>query len=130
MKLWIVRVYYFTKWIEAEAVAKIMKEGVKHFYWKRIMCRYGILNSIVSDNGNQFASTVVTEFCKYMGVMTKLVSVVHPEAHGQTESANKVILKGLKKKLDKANGLWVKLLHEIIWSYHNMPQTTTKQILF
>lgn len=26
--------------------------------------------------------------------------------------------KGINKKLDKAKGLWVKPLHEVLWSYH------------
>lgn len=36
----------------------------------------------------------------------KFVSVVHSQANGQAESANKVILNGIKKKLDDAKGLW------------------------
>lgn len=38
LKLLIVGVYYFIKWIEAEDVAKIIAERVLCFYWKKIMC--------------------------------------------------------------------------------------------
>lgn len=41
-------------------------------------------------------------------------SVVHPPKNGQAELANKVILKGIKKKLDDAKGLWIEQLHEVL----------------
>jgi hypothetical protein len=34
------------------------------------------------------------------------VSVMHPQANGQAESANMVILNIIKKKLKAARGLW------------------------
>lgn len=39
------------------------------------------------------------------GSINKVVFVVHPQANGQAESANKIILKGLKRKLNDAKGL-------------------------
>ncbi|GAU52027.1 hypothetical protein TSUD_418500, partial [Trifolium subterraneum] len=53
-KFLLVAVDYFTKWIEAEPVATISAERVKKFYWKNILCRFGIPKYIVSDNGTQF----------------------------------------------------------------------------
>ncbi|MCI25134.1 protein NYNRIN-like, partial [Trifolium medium] len=64
VKFLIVAVDYFTKWIKAEAVATITAEKVKKFYWKKIICRYGIPKSIVSDNGKQFMSELVIQFCE------------------------------------------------------------------
>lgn len=37
---------------------------------------------------------------------------------------------GLKKKLDVSKGFWENLFHEIIWSYHTTPYSTTKETLF
>jgi hypothetical protein len=55
----------------------------------------------------------VVDFCKHLGIQTKFVSVIHPQANGQAESANKVILNGIKKKLEAAKSLWAKQLHEV-----------------
>lgn len=84
------------------------------------MCRYRLLDVIVSGNGTQ-VSTVVTDFYKDLGMQTKSLFVVHPKANGQVQSTNKVLLKGLEKKLDGTIGLWAELLHEILWSYHTTP---------
>jgi hypothetical protein len=78
LKFLIVGVDYFSKWIEAEAVAKITTERVRKFYWKKIICRFGLPRCNVSDNGTQFASSNVVDFCKHLGIQTKFVSVIHP----------------------------------------------------
>jgi len=80
LKFLIVGVDYFTKWIEAEAFAKITAERIRKFYWKKIIRRFGLPKYIVSANGTQFASSTVIDFCKHLGIQTKFVSVIHPVA--------------------------------------------------
>ncbi|XP_020229044.1 uncharacterized protein LOC109810075 [Cajanus cajan] len=59
LKFLIVVVDYFSKWIEAEPVATISAEKVRTFLWKNVVCRYGVPQILVSDNGTQFASARV-----------------------------------------------------------------------
>ena len=92
LKFLIVAVDYFTKWVEAEAVARISAEKVRRFYWKNIICRFGLPGVIVSDNGTQFASASVVNFCRDYGIQNRFTSVEHPQANGQAEAANKIIL--------------------------------------
>ena len=47
----LVAVDYFTKWAEAEALANIRDVDVKKFVWKNIVTRFGVPNSLISDNG-------------------------------------------------------------------------------
>nr|XP_025678020.1 uncharacterized protein LOC112777850 [Arachis hypogaea] len=58
------------------------------------------------------------------------LSVEHPQTNGQVESANKIIVKGLKKRLDEAKGLWADELGSVLWSYRTTPQTTTGETPF
>lgn len=118
MKFLIVGVDYFTKWVEAEPVATIFPERIKHFYWKNIICRFGLPIVIVTDNGMQFASSLVEAFCSNLGVKLIFNSVEHPQTNGLAEVANKVILNGLKKKLNDAKGRWTEMLCQVLWSYH------------
>ncbi|MCI00899.1 gag-pol polyprotein [Trifolium medium] len=94
------------------------------------MCRYGIPKNIVSDNGKQFTSELVIEFCEQHGIQNTFVSVEHPQTNGQTESANKVILMGIKKRLDKEKKEWVMALPQVLWSYHTTPHSTTGETPF
>jgi len=47
----LVAVDYFTKWAEAEALANIWDVDVKKFIWRNIVTRFGVPESLVSDNG-------------------------------------------------------------------------------
>ncbi|RDY09020.1 Retrovirus-related Pol polyprotein, partial [Mucuna pruriens] len=130
IKFLIVVVDYFTKWVEAEPVATITTERIKRFYWKKIICRFGILAEIVSDNGIQFASKGMVEFCKELNIKQVFTSVKHPQSNGQAEAANKVILRGLRRRLEEAKGRWAEELPQVLWSYHTTPNSTTNETPF
>ena len=51
LKFLIVGIDYFTKWVEAEALATIIEKSVRSFVCRNIICRYRILRVLVSDNG-------------------------------------------------------------------------------
>ncbi|XP_057452759.1 uncharacterized protein LOC130744604 [Lotus japonicus] len=126
----LVAVDYFTKWIEAKSMARITAEKVKRFYWRKLICRFGVPATIVSDNGTQFTSRSVKSFCSEMGIELRFASVEHPQSNGQVESANKVVLNGLKKRLGEAKGLWADELLTVIWAYNTTPQSTTGETPF
>jgi len=78
LKFLIVGINYFTKRVEAEVVSRITADGIKKFYRKMIICRFGLPKYFVTDNGTQFASVRVIDFCNQLGVQTNFVSVIHP----------------------------------------------------
>ena len=51
MKFLVVGIDYFTKWVEAEPLAKIRQHNVKNFVWKSIVCRFGVPRVLIFDNG-------------------------------------------------------------------------------
>ena len=55
----VVMTYYFTKWVEAEALANIRDVGVKKFEWRNVVTRFGVPRALVSDNGLQFDSKII-----------------------------------------------------------------------
>ncbi|RDX73388.1 Gypsy retrotransposon integrase-like protein 1, partial [Mucuna pruriens] len=130
LKFLIVAVDYFTKWVEADPVATISTERVKRFLWKRIVCRFGIPAEIISDNDTQFASKVTAEFCEGLKIRQLFTSVEHPQANEQAEATNKVILRGIRRRLEEAKGRWADELPQVLWSYHTTPHSTTGETPF
>ena len=98
----LVAVDYFTKWAEAEALANIRDVDVKKFVWKNIVTRFGVPNTLISDNGMQFDSRAFRDFCQDLGIMNRYSTPAYPQSNGQAEAVNKTILSGLKKRLDDA----------------------------
>ena len=64
MKFLIVRIDYFTKWVEAEPVARITKQNVRNFVWESIICCFRIPRVLISDNGHQFDNASFRDFCE------------------------------------------------------------------
>ena len=120
-----VAVDYFTKWVEAEAVKSIKTKDVKTFIWKFILTRYGMPQAMVFDNGRQFETDKLKLWLSDQGIASYFASVGRPQANGQVESFNKIISEGLKKKLDKAKGLWADELHNILWSIRTTAKNST-----
>ncbi|XP_075479325.1 uncharacterized protein LOC142520209 [Primulina tabacum] len=98
-KFLLVAVDYFSKWIEAEPLAKITEEEDVRFLWKNIVCRYGIPRKLISDNGRQFQGKKITSWCQEMKIIQSFTSVAYPQANGQTEVNNRIIVQALKARL-------------------------------
>ena len=69
---------YFTKWAEAEALANIRDVDVKKFVWRNIVMRFGVSDSLISDNGLQFDSRAFREFCNNLGIKNRYSTPAYP----------------------------------------------------
>ena len=95
-KYLIVVIDYFTKWIEAEALARIMVQNVLRLYKRNILAKFGVPQAIVTDNRTQFTDKKFQEFATKLGTVQHFASVEHPQTNGHAEAANWVIIRGLK----------------------------------
>ena len=102
MKFLVVGIEYFTKWIEAEPLAKITQQNVKNFVWKNIVCRFRVPKVLILDNGRQFDNALFIDFFEHFGIQNHYSSPSHPQANGQAEVANRSLLKIIKTRLEGA----------------------------
>lgn len=58
----IVAIDYFTKVVKTEALVTIMEKNIANFIWRNIVCRFGIPNTIITDNGRQFDNGTFRKF--------------------------------------------------------------------
>ncbi|KAL5546344.1 hypothetical protein UlMin_006031 [Ulmus minor] len=130
LKYAVVAIDYYTKWVEAEALAKITEQNVTNFIWKHIICRFGIPRELVSDHGTQFENERLRSTCRNLGITKIFSSPAHPKSNGQVEAVNKTIKYTLKKKLEKSKGAWVDELPLVLWSYRTSFRTTTGETPF
>jgi hypothetical protein len=129
-KYLIVAVDYFTKWIEAKALAKITAFNILRFYKRNVLARFGVPQAIVTDNGTQFTDGKFQDFVAKLGTKQHFTSVEHPQTNGQAEAANRVILRGLRRRLGESKKRWVEELHSVLWAYRTTPHSTTGETPF
>nr|XP_025617051.1 uncharacterized protein LOC112709377 [Arachis hypogaea] len=130
VKYLIVAIDYYTKWIEAEPLASISSSNCRKFMWRQVITRFGIPEVVISDNGTQFTDKKFTEFLTGLGIKQRFSSIEHPQTNGQVGSANKIILQGLKKRLDGKKGAWADELASVLWSYRTTEQSSTRETPF
>ena len=89
------------------------------------MCRFGIPQAIIADNGPQFDSSVFKDLCAELHIKNLYSTPRYPQSNGQAEATNKTLLSALKKRLEKAKGKWVEELPGILWAYCTTPGRPT-----
>ena len=76
----------------------------KKFVWKNIVTWFRVPHALISDNGLQFNNKAFMRYCCELGITNRYSTPAYPQWNGQAEAVNKVIVNGLKKRLDNAKG--------------------------
>jgi transposase InsO family protein len=88
----------FSKWVDVRPIMNLRAEQVVTFF-TNIVYRFGVPNSIITDNGSQFTGRKFLEFCDKFHIRMDWAAVAHPQTNGQVERANGMILQGLKPRI-------------------------------
>ncbi|KAK0582161.1 hypothetical protein LWI29_022202 [Acer saccharum] len=121
----IVAVDYFTKWVEAEPLVHITEANTISFVKKNILYRFGIPNTIITDNGTQFDGKKFRELCDKYDINNYYASPAHLQTNGQTEAVKKIIKHNLKAKLAVKKGSWADKLPQVLWAYRTTERGST-----
>ena len=111
-------------------MSNIRNIDAKKFVWNNIVTRFEIPPTLISDNGLQFESKVFRRYCFELGIRNRYSTPAYPQGNEQAEAINKVIVNGLKKRLDVAKGKWVDELPHVLWTYRTTPRRSTGETPF
>ncbi|MCO5559379.1 hypothetical protein L7F22_012978 [Adiantum nelumboides] len=113
----IVAIDYLTKWVEAKATAKNDAKMTAQFLYENIFTRYGLPIEIVSDRGTHFINEVIEFLLDEFMMIHKKSAPYHPQANGQTENKNKILVTILTKIVSELRADWDQKLHSALWAY-------------
>ena len=102
--------------IDAEHVAE---ELVKMF------SRVGIPSEILTDQGTNFMSTLLSEVYRLLSVKAIRTSPYHPQTDGLVECFNQTLKAMLRKVADDEGKDWDRLLPYVLFAYREVPQAST-----
>jgi transposase InsO family protein len=118
----------FSKWVEVRPITNLKAEQAVTFFID-IVYRFGVPNSIITNNGSQFTGRKFLEFCDKFHIRVDWAAVAHPQTNGQVECANGMILQGLKPRifdqLNKSGRKWLEELPAVVWSLRTTPSRAT-----
>ena len=80
---------YFTKWVEAIPLKNMTSKEMIEFVKEHIIYRFGIPQTITTNQGTIFTSDEFEEFATGIGIKLLNSSPYYAQAYGQAEASNK-----------------------------------------
>ena len=120
-KMFLILIDAHSKWIEAfctqKATSRVVIDALRP-----IFARFGIPETIVSDNGTPFVSEEFIHFLHQNGIKHNTSAPYHPASNGLAERAVQIVKRGLKKVI---SGDINSRLAKVLLTYRISPQSTT-----
>ncbi|RDY12557.1 Gypsy retrotransposon integrase-like protein 1, partial [Mucuna pruriens] len=110
----LVAIDYFTKWVEATSYSTVTHNVVVKFIKRDIICRYGLLAHIITDN----------ELCEQFKICHHNSMPYRPKMNGAVEAANKNIKKIVQKMMVTYKD-WHDMLPYALHGYRTSVRTST-----
>jgi hypothetical protein len=117
---------YFSKWTEAVPLWNMTHRGVISFVQEHIIYRFGVPQTLTTDQGPSFMSHQFREFAESMKIMLLNSSPHYVQANGQAEASNKVLIKIIKKRIKDHPRRCNEKLLEALWAHRTSRHRATK----
>jgi transposase InsO family protein len=117
---------YFTKWIEVVPLKNMTYKEVIEFIMKHIIHRFGIPQTLTTNQGTSFVSGQVRDFIESYKIRLLNSSSYYAQTNGQAESSNKTLIKLIEKKIDNNPRRWHEVLSEALWAHRISRHGATK----
>ena len=116
---------YFTKWTEALPMPNMEACTVAKILVEEVLCRFGIPQTIHSDQGRQFESNLFQEMCKLLGIEKTRTTPYHPQSDGMVERFNRTLATMLTAYVSTNQRDWDDQLPYVTVAYRSAEHETT-----
>ena len=117
---------YFSKWVEAVPLKSVTHREAINFVQEHIIHRFGIPQTLTTDQGSVFMSNQFQDYAKGLGIRMLNSSPYYAQANGQAESSNKTLIKLIKRKMEDRPRNWHEALSDTLWVYRVSQHGVTK----
>ena len=97
---------YYTKWTESFAMSNMEASTVAKILVEEVIARYGVPNSIHSDQGSQFEASLFSQMCELLQIGKTRTTPYHPKSDGMVERFNKTLASMLRMFVDENQRDW------------------------
>lgn len=116
---------YASRWVIAKPIPDMTAETVAKFILVDVVCQHGVPSTILTDQGTQFTSEVITNLCKLLQIQQSFTTVFHPQSDGLCERFNRTMFQMLAAGGLELNDEWDTLLPFIVLAYNTSEQSST-----
>ena len=116
---------YFTKWKEAFPLKDTEALTIAKVFVNEFVCRFGVPDSLHTDQGRNFEAKVLKEVCQLLGVKKTRTTPYHPQSDGLVERFNRTLLDMLSMAVRDDEHDWDLLLPTLLFAYRTSCHATT-----
>ena len=120
----------FTKWVEAFPIPNQRATTCAKVLVRNWICRFGVPDSIHSDQGRNFESKVFEEICHLLQMKKTRSTAYHPEGNGQVENIHKTLKSMLQSGAEDNPKSWDENLDYCMTAYRSSVHTSTEHTPF
>lgn len=120
----LVAIDYFTKWVEVASYANVTRQVVVKFIKNQPICRYGVPDKIITDNGSNLNNKMMKELCSEFKITHHNSSPYRPKMNGAVEATNNYIKKIIQKMVVTYK-YWHEMLPFALHGYRTSVRTST-----
>jgi hypothetical protein len=113
-----------TGWIEARMLARKSAESVADFLWQDVICRFGCIPQVTTDNGKEFEG-VLSILMKRYGITAIKTSPYNPAANGMIERGHRTWINSIWKLCGKRKDRWSRWFYHALWADRVTTKRTT-----
>ena len=117
---------YLTRWREAEPLPDMAASTIATTLLQRVIFPHGCPTKILSDQGPQFRSEVMTVLSKSLGIQQLFTTPYHPQTNGLTERMNRTIKQIIASYVDPLHTNWDEILPYAVHAYNASVQASTR----
>ena len=96
----------FTKLTQVVALRTVTAYTVAVAFCEAWVFKYGVLRSLLSDNGPQFNAKFFQSACRVLGIANLYTSAYHPQTNGQVERYSRMIASMLRNYVKEHQHDW------------------------
>ena len=115
----------FSKWVEAFPLRSTDSQTLANIFVDEIVCRYGVPESIHSDQGANLTSEIIKNMCDILGMDRTRTTAYHPQGNGLVERLNRTIKEMLAKVIKETQTNWDVKLPKVLLAYRTAIQDST-----
>jgi hypothetical protein len=127
----VVAVDYLTRWPEVLPTKTATAGEAANFIYNHVICRYGIPESIQSDNGPQYANEVITHLVQILKIRHHFSTPYYPQANGRAErligTLKSMLVKSIQDTDRDEDGTvnWTPALYSALYIYRSTKHSAT-----
>ena len=128
-KFVVIATEYLTRWVEAAAIPNKSALQIAAFF-KELVCRFGVMNFLQSDQGTEFCNAIVDNLEKMLGFKHKVSAAYHPQTNGLVERTVQTVKQRIRKCVAEKKDEWDKQLPFVLLSVRTSVQSSLKKSPF